>query len=208
MRTVLLLLPLALAGCAFTDVPVDMPIKGLATPLTGGNGRRVAVVAPFTDQRRQANRCGMQKNGYNMDTANVVCRTPPASWVAEVLADELRAAGFTVLPADAAAPPGALRIEGSLLELFIEPLAGAFSASCEADLQVRLVVTSGSGLRATRTFFAKGEWRGFAGITGPFQVALDKASQELLGEMVAAILELVNRYPQLGAWQRGPACVS
>lgn len=189
----------ALAGCAFTDVPLDMPISGLKTPLRGGNGRRVTVTAPFADQRPQANRCGMQKNGYNMDTANAVCRVPPNEWIAQVLADELRAAGFTVVASGAEHPPGTLVVEGTLLQLFVEPIPGAFSVSCEADLEVRLLATSETGLHATRTFFAKGVWRGFAGVTGPFQDSLKKASDEVLGDMVEAILELMNRYPQLGA---------
>jgi hypothetical protein len=180
-----------------------MPVSGLPTPLRGGNGRKVAVVKPFTDQRAQPNRCGMQKNGYNVDTANAVCRTPPAEWIAQLLADELRASGFTVVE-PTAATPGTLVIDGTLLQLFVEPMAEAFSARAEADIQVRLEATSQSGLRASRTFFAKGVWRGFAGVTTPFQDSLKKASDQILEEMVGAILELMNRYPQLGAGWASP----
>jgi hypothetical protein len=187
------------AGCAFHDVPLDMPISGLATPLRGGNGRQVIVATAFGDQRQQPRRCGMQKNGYNMDTANAVCRVDPTTWMAQVLADELRASGFTVVAADAPHRPGALKVDGTLLQLFVEPIAGAFSVSCEADLQARLMVTSDTGLRAERTFFAKGVWKGFAGITGPFQVSLQRGTEDILGQMVEAIIEIMNRYPQLGA---------
>jgi hypothetical protein len=192
-------------GCAFTPVPLDMPVSGLPTPLRGGNGRQVAVVVPFADQRPQARRCGMQKNGYNQDTADAVCRVPPDRWIAELLADELHAAGFVVLAPSAARSSNTLVVEGTLLQLFVEPVAGTWVASCEADLQVRLVATSASGLRASRTFFAKGVWKGFAGVTTPFQDSLKKATDEVLGEMVSAIIELADRYPQLGTCTGG-AC--
>jgi hypothetical protein len=189
----------SLAGCAFTDVPLDLPISGLAAPASGGNGRQVVVAGPFADERRETRRCGMQKNGYNQDTANVVCKTPPASWIADLLADELRAAGFTVVKAGAPHKPSALKVEGALLQFFVEPMAEAFGARCECDVSVRLDATSQTGLRATRIFFAKGVWQGFAGITGPFVHSVEKASDEVLAEMVEAIVELMNRYPELGA---------
>ena len=193
---------IALGGCAFTNVPLDMPVSGLATPIRGGNGRKVVVVKPFADQRQQPKRCGMQKNGYNQDTADAVCRIAPEEWIAGLLADELRATGFTVLPSADGAPGDVVTIEGTLLQLFVEPIAGMFSVSCEADLQVRLLVTSKSGLRATRTFFAKGLWKGFSGVTGPFQISLKRATDEMLEEMVTAVVELLDHYPQLGT---GPA---
>jgi hypothetical protein len=200
MRTARIAIGIALlaSGCAFHDVSLDMPISGLSTPLRGGNGRQIVVTVPFADQRAQPNRCGMQKNGYNMDTANVLCRKEPTQWFAQLLGDELRAAGFTVVAADAAHKPSALRVDGTLLQLFVEPLAGAFTVSCEADLQVRLVASSETGLHAERTFMAKGVWQGFAGIDGPFQDSFKKASDAVLSDVVEAILDLMNRYPQLG----------
>lgn len=147
-------------GCAFTQVPLDMPVSGLATPLRGGNGRQVVVVEPFADQRPEAYRCGMQKNGYNQDTAAAVCRMPPDQWIAELLADELRAAGFAVLAPDAERNPNTLVVDGTLLQLFVEPVPGAWVASCEAD--------------------------------------------EVLGEIVSAVIALADRYPQLGTCAGGP----
>jgi hypothetical protein len=144
----------------------------------------------------------MQKNGYNQDTADAVCRIAPEEWVAGLLADELRATGFTVLPSADGAAGDVVTIEGTLLQLFVEPIPGAFSVGCEADFQVRLLVTSKSGLRATRTFFTKGVWKGFSGVTGPFQISLKRATDAMLEEMVTAVVELLDRYPRLGA---GPA---
>jgi hypothetical protein len=50
----------------------------------------------------------------------------------------------------------------------------------------------------------KGVWKGFAGVTGPFQVSLKRATDEMLDAMVTSVLELMDRYPQLGS---GPATI-
>ncbi len=103
--------------------------------------------------------------------------------------------------------PGALRLEGSLLKIFVEPVIGAWSGSLEADLSVKLRATSETGLEAERTFFVKG-WKGgqLASTMQPYHTALHRATQQLLEEMVRAILELMDHYPQLGQ-RHAPAFV-
>ena len=198
----LALLPILAAlssGCAFTDVPLELPTHGLENTVSGGKGRQVIVVNPFKDERTIRDRCGMQKNGYNMDTANAICQSDPNTWIAKLLADELRASGFSVLDAEAVHRPSAIRIDGSLIKIFVEPVIGAWSGSLEADLSVRLSVTTATGLEAERSFFVKG-WKGgvLASTAQPYHTALHRATQAMLDEMVRAILELMDRYPQLG----------
>jgi hypothetical protein len=197
------LAPFALAllsgACAFNDVPLTLPDRGLDQTVAGGNGRQVVVVQPFADERQIRDRCGMQKNGYNMDTADAVCGVAPDAWIARLLAGELRASGFSVLEPGAMHRPGALRIEGALLKIFVEPVIGAWTGSVEADLSVRLHATTETGLEAQRTFFVKG-WKGgqLASTMQPFHTALDRATQAMLDEMVRAIVELMDRHPELG----------
>ena len=123
----------------------------------------------------------------------------PNQWLAQLLADELRASGFTVLPADDSDETSAVKIDGSLLKLFVEPVPGAFSGSLEADLSVKLHLTSAGGLDAERTFYVKG-WKGgqLASTMQPYHTALHRATQDLLAQMVNSIVELMNRYPELG----------
>ena len=186
-------------GCAFTPIPLTLPTRGLEETIAGGQSRQLVVVQPFADERQVRERCGMQKNGYNMDTASAVCQSPPDAWIAKLLADELRASGFTVLGPGDPSRPSALRIEGSLLRLFVEPVIGAWTVSLEADLSVKLRARTDTGLEAERTFFIKG-WKGgqLASTMQPYHTALDRATQAMLDEMVRAILELMDRYPQLG----------
>jgi hypothetical protein len=196
----LLILAGVSSGCAFNDIPLTLPTQGLETTIHGGRGRQVVVVVPFSDERSIRDRCGMQKNGYNMDTADAICQSDPNAWIAELLADELRASGFSVIRADDAHRPGALRVEGALLKIFVEPVIGFWSGSLEADLSVRLRATSETGLEAERTFFAKA-WRGGQVLSTmqPFHTAMHRAAQDLLAQLVRAILELMDRYPQLGS---------
>ena len=202
MRSMVFLLAIGslATGCAFTDIPLTLPTTGLKDTVAGGDGRQIVVVIPLSDERQIRERCGMQKNGYNMDTADAICQSDPNTWLARLLADELRASGFEVITGEQATHPSAVRVEGSLLKIFVEPVIGAWSGSLEADLSVRLEATSQTGLVANRTFLVKG-WRGgvMASTVSPYHVALERATHAIVEEMVRAILELTERTPQLGS---------
>ena len=72
----------------------------------------------------------------------------------------------------------------------------------ESDLNVKLVVTSKTGLQAERAFFAKGEKTSIIWPQGIFNDSVERGSRDLLTKMVEAILELMKRYPELG-FERG-----
>lgn len=201
MKRVALILAAALSGCAFTDVPVTLPTTP-ATGMTGGDGRQIVVVSPLTDERPFRDKCGIQKNGYNMETAKAICSMDPAVWVAQMLAAELKAAGFSVVSKEAA-KPSALQLNGSLLQIFVEPVIGFSTISLETDINVKLVATSQTGLLAERSFFVKGVESGLVARAGNFQTSVDKATQTILRDMVAAVISLMNRYPQLGLYGPG-----
>jgi len=185
-----------LCGCAFTDVRIDLPKRAWLTKQALAKGRPVVVHVPFEDGRKIRDRCGMQKNGYNMDTADALCQQDPAEWIAKQLAAELTLAGFEVLATDAPHEPGTLEIEGSLLKIFIEPVIGMWTGSLEADLDVKLVVSTEDGLRAEREFFVKGIQGGqMVSLPFAYQLALDHATESIMREMVLAIVELTSRFP-------------
>ena len=194
----LALLVLALPACAYTDVNVKPPDSGLKTPIPGGNQRQVVVIVPFADARQITDRCGVQKNGFGSETARGICQGNPAQWLAEFLARELRASGFTVLATEDGARESALKVQGTLLKIFVEPVTGFWATTVESDLQVKLVATSRTGLRAERTFFTKGELTSVIWPQGIFNDSLEDGVRQLLANMINAILELMNQYPQLG----------
>ena len=189
---------LIFSGCALTDVHLKAPTSGLKTPIPGGSQRQIIVTIPFTDAREITARCGMQKGGYGNETASAVCQDDPARWIAEFLASELRASGFTVLPTEEGAHESALKIEGVLLKIFVEPVVGFWTTTVETDLNVRLVATSRIGLHAERAFFVKGEIESVIWTQGIFNDSLENGIRALLTKMVEAILELMKQYPAVG----------
>ncbi len=225
-----MLLTVFLTGCAFTNIPVTLPTAKLDPSVSGGRGRAVIIDASFNDKRPTTLRVGMQKNGYNMDTADAICTEDPGPWIAKRIAEELAAAGFVVStagsgtaqieqPAEASeaprsveellilnstnsewvskkittsAGPVPLRVSGELRQLFIEPVIGFWTMSLEADLSVAITV-SASGITASRTFYVKGTRKAFASTKGHYRVALERATEELVRNVVVAIVELADR---------------
>lgn len=196
----LYLLPfLLLSACAFTEMKVSPGNASINTGISGGDQREVAVVVPFSDDRQIKNRCGMKKNGYNMDTANALCSEPPAAKLAELLATELKKAGFKVSTHGDPQSPTGVKLEGTLLKFFVEPVIGFAMGSLETDIHVHLVATTQNGLRAERSFFVKGTQSALAGTESNFQASVDDATAQIVKQMVAAIASLLNRYPKLGS---------
>lgn len=187
-------------GCAFVDLNVAPPDAGaLAQSSSLGRGREIILEAPFADQRPLPARCGMQKNGYNMDTANVNCTVSPPAWLSKALEQGLVSAGFRVRGKDNEQSPSAVHVEGAVLQFFVEPDVGFTTFTPEADISVKLVVTSASGLRAERVFYVKGIEESLVGSEENFQKAATGGTQQIVSAMVNAIAGLLDRYPQLGA---------
>jgi hypothetical protein len=190
---------MALSGCALTDVTIQpTTLAGAIPPTNVGRDRVVVMETPFVDGRGSPERCGMKKNGYGMDTAAIQCGVPPTDWVAGALTDGLQRAGFRVVYG-ASPTPSTPRIQGQVTQFFVEPKLGFFTYTPEADIGVRLQVTTASGLLAQREFYFKGEEAlvGF-GTKDVFEDAADHATVKATREMVAAIVALLDRYPGLG----------
>jgi uncharacterized lipoprotein YajG len=199
-RIPLAVLLLMTGGCAFVDITVTPPhAETLVQPSTLGRGREVVLQMPFADQRPFPSRCGMQKNGYNMDTATVNCTVPPPLWLSQALAQGLVSAGFRVRTSPIAQQASSVRVDGAVLQFFAEPDVGAFTFSPEADISVKLLLTSPSGLRAERMFYFKGTETSLFSTEGNFQKAVDSSTRQAVTGMVSAIASLLDRYPQLGA---------
>jgi hypothetical protein len=187
-------------GCAFSTVHVQPPpTKTEAKPDGRGRGREVIVVAPFDDARAY-DRCGMQMNGYRMDTADVVCDVPPGRWLSDAFAAALSREGYRVLAADAVPGPSTIVVRGSVQKLFLEP-HDTLTRTVEGDFSVHLVVKTASGLRAERTFYVKGKQSDLASTEAVFQAAADDATTNIAFDMTTKLTELLERYPDLGAPQ-------
>lgn len=185
-----LLLTVPLLGCTSNSIRIALHEPDQMEAVGRADGREIQVDIPFVDEREARDICGIQKNGYNMDVGTVLCSAEPATTLAELLARHLGTGGFRVLSGGDAKSRAAIHVQGKLLKLFVEPVRSP--NVIETDIHVRLTVRSGNGLLAERDFFEKGK-------TGDHQRSLNSAARKILDSMVAAILELVNRYPELGA---------
>lgn len=187
------------SGCALTTMTLRPPVHADVTSARSvGGGREILLIVPFVDQRPTPARCGMKKNGYNVDTADINCSVPPNQWLATLVADELRAAGFRVTLDPKQASPAALRLDATLTQFFLEPEVGFATFSPEADIELLVVATSASGLDAKRNFYFKGRETALSGLEDNFRLAAESAVKEMLVGLVAALTELVKHYPQLG----------
>jgi hypothetical protein len=198
-----LLLPnlaaLSLAGCTFFTegnprLPVSVQAPEGMPAANSGAGRRVLVQVPFEDKRPDRDHCGMQKKTYGVTPGFVYCTTPPEAELARLLAERLRAAGFDVTTGEVPGSADTVRIEGRLLQFFVEPVRP--TADLETDIHVKLRATTASGLEAEREFYKKG--RG-----SDFQRSVNSGVRKILTAMVAAVSDLMDRNPALGQPVRG-----
>jgi hypothetical protein len=186
-------------GAACFSLPgyLELPEARLDKPVAGvdGRGREVVISIPFADLRPSPALCGKTKTVLAKDGKTLSCSGPePGRWIAELLAEELRATGF-VTP-ETATSDDAIRIEGRLERLFVEPVIGKSAGNLmECDIEVTLVATNGRGLRAERRFFAKRRipWADVRMISF-YRAAAAKSARWAVTEMVRAIDELVDRY--------------
>ena len=191
-------------GCPWQNATVSVPAAGkVASDYRVWGAPAVLLTTPFVDARPDRSRCGVRKAGSS-ESASVTCSAPPAQWLAELVAQQLRAAGFLVFENEA--PPGGpvIRIEGFLSQLFIEPDVQAWPGGGryvpEADIAVTLVAR-GRQFEAERRFYFKGlgDWNG-GGLESNFQFALDNSVRDTLNGLVSAITEVVTLAPRFDAY--------
>lgn len=185
-----LLLAVPLLSCTSNSIQIALHEPDQMEAVGRSEDRDIQVDLQFVDERETRDICGIQKNGYNMDVGTVLCSAEPAAKLAELLARRLGTAGFKVLSGGEAKSPAAIQVQGKLIKLFVEPVGSP--NVIETDIHIRLTVRSGNGLLAEREFFEKGK-------TGDYERSLNSAARKILESMVAAIVELVNRYPGLSA---------
>jgi hypothetical protein len=147
----------ALAGCAFVDVQLE-PVTAIDSLPNVGAGREV-LVSPFVDSR-PARRCGMKKNGFNTDTANVLCPESNMGFaVGRIFRDYLHAAGFAVVTMEQRRSADPLFIHGRVDQLFVEPVLAFFTSTVETDFGVYVLAQTQSGMTAERYFYVKARTR-------------------------------------------------
>lgn len=182
------------SGCALTDVTLQPPQQFEVAPGSRrGQGREIVVVRPFRDAR-STSRCGMKKNGYNVDSASVLCAAPGRT-IADLVADHLSQAGFRVLRDRRDASPSTIILTGSLEQLFVEPKSNYFSVEIETDVALRLRATTSYGFSAERRFYVKGDEATFFASDDDMQRSFDAGVRKLVSGVVGAVANLSEHLP-------------
>ena len=183
------------AGCAFSNITVPMPQPGGTTGYSGGADRPVVVPA-FVDKRYDQSRVGMKKNN-NQDTASVLPSLNVNEWLGTRLGNELKSAGFRV--GTTGENVKATKVQGFTQKLFIEPIVQWSTVDVETDLSVLIHVSRPDGLEAERRYFVKGLDPALMALEDSYASSLRQAMDALMKRVVADIINLLNRFPEIEA---------
>lgn len=191
------LLLLAPSACAFTTGHVRLDPVSKESAAAGGGGREV-IVFPAVDERSETARCGVKRNTYGSETADVLCTPEPSQWLSELILRGLDRAKFKVVTTVTAQSPDPLRIHLRLEHLFIDQIPGALTVTLNTDMHVVVTADTAAGLVAERSFFVQSQ-NDVAGVLDRgLQASADQATQELADHIIDALLALNRRYPSQG----------
>ncbi len=195
------LLLLAPSGCAFTNGHVRLDAVSKESAATGGGDREV-IVFPAVDERTDAARCGVKRNTYGSETADVLCTPEPSQWLSELILRALDRAKFKVVTTLTARTADPLRIHLRLERLFIDQIPGMWTVTLNTDVHVLVSADTATGLIAERSFFVQAK-ADVGGVTDKgLQASMDQATQQLADHFVDAVLALSRRYPSQRALAR------
>lgn len=121
---------LLLTGCAFGDrqATLSYPPKSSAdesdthayTAIQHEPKNIAVIVKPFTDNRTDKSRVGTVRNGFGMQTANVIPRNSVTDWVTDGLRSELKNYGYTVITENSHPSQTVVEISGETLNVFCD----------------------------------------------------------------------------------------
>jgi hypothetical protein len=183
-----------LGGCAFTDGHVKLDPIPTASAAHGGGGREL-VVFPATDTRTEHARCGVKRNTYGSETADVLCTPEPSAWLSELVLRGLDRAKFKIVTTQTAQSADPLRIRLRLAHLFIDQIPGMMTVTLHTDVNVVVSVESKAGLVAERSFLVQTDTEVAAVLDRGLKDAMDQATARLVDRIVDAVLVLSKRYP-------------
>jgi len=119
-----------LSGCAFgtrtaeLSYPPEENGGGLiqSAQAQGTELHRSKIVAlSVTDERSERNRIGNVRNGFGMDTADVVTKDDIRGWVDDALTKELESAGYEVVRSDeAGASKDVIGLQAEILKVYCD----------------------------------------------------------------------------------------
>lgn len=178
---------LASLGCAFGDRSIALTYQPLGAGAARGSG--VVAVADLSDARADPRVVGDVRNGWGLKTADVIIEGQDAGvWVANALAAELEACGYTVekvtSPTAAQAP---VVISGSVSEVFVSS-----SFTLRSTVRASIRVTRRGVPVLNKQYVGRGKKGNVWGVSSEQEEALMLGLQDLTRQALPQILEVIR----------------
>lgn len=184
-----------LQACAFVDqtVNLDYTPQGYAPKGSG----EVVTGAPQSAFINEVNAkgqlvVGTVRNGFNMKTADVIADQDPAEWISNALAEELKLAGYTVVPSDKPIIDDAPKaIELTVTRVFADQDTGLVTVGAISTLNYEIVVKSNGTklLRLPVHYSGDVSDRSLIGNESLKSASLKEALERSLSEAMPKVLE-------------------
>lgn len=198
-------LAVALSGCA-TEHTLRLSTNAAETRVRGGLDREVIVFAA-ADARPVQTRCGTIRTMTSR--AAVRCGSDVDAWLTATIVEGLYRAGFAIVTLDTATTPAPLRLRATVHRLVVDEGVDEgpdMDLSIVAQVHFTLHAHTANGLSAERSFVVEGSREVRAMVRSwYFQAAMDRVSLRIAEVVGSAVIELADRYPELGRPHRAGA---
>jgi hypothetical protein len=196
--TVLIVLSsiLGITGCAFGTRHAELSYP----PKADNGGKLIAsahaqasvsgepreVIVQVTDQRASRERVGNVRNGFGIDTANVVTDDDIRLWVESALTSELANAGYTIVAdGDRATGDDAIGLYAEILEVYCDVYM-----TYDADVSMEVTLTVKDQQPFQRSYEGDGSVGVNWGATGKsYAESLSLALQDAITRILADLAE-------------------
>lgn len=133
-------LAIATQACAFIDNEVQLEYQSVTGLAPNPGNTRVIFLSLIEDSRPDKTRVGVIRNGYGMETANVLSKDDVRVWVSNTLKGNLEQAGYTVRTVEGAFTPtdGQFHLSGEIIRAYSDPRMGFFTITVQGDVQAAM----------------------------------------------------------------------
>lgn len=172
------------SGCAFKNQKIAVEY----TPdNVKGSEQGIVCLNKFSDVRTDKSRIGIVKNGYGMETANILTDQDITIVVSKSLEEELSNLGYKVELLNIRNADGQNNaincafVDGKIQNFFVEPEFGLFAVDGISIITVELMIQTEDGMQLKKVYSANGNSRSYiGGFASLFKESMDNALKNLI----------------------------
>jgi len=170
--TISAMVAIGLCGCALTKDHIALNYTPQQNVAKVAGAEEAGVVVSVADTRAVRDRVGSKKNGYGMETAEIIATNDVALVLSKALETELSARGFKI-------QPGSAKLDVELNKCLNDFKMGMWSGSAIAELVINVQLKKADGTIAyTRLLSTEAQNTGIQLSSGEnAKIALERAFQ-------------------------------